>query len=177
MSDSDSGNQDANANANSSDKTPEEKGTRGSFGNRHSQSSNASSSSDGGDNGGGAVMAPASSSAAGGVNAQILDAVKQTTTMVMSSAVNQGAATAYQKVAQATAFAVQDATDYSRNMENIAMTAQGIIVAKMLEDQSNIPIYTPVLATLQEMVIAASTNLATVGATAATVTSTFPSKA
>lgn len=131
------------------------------------------------DNSGGEVMAPQTppAPAATGVNAQILDAVNQTTTMVMSSAISQGAATAYQKVAQATAFAVQDATDYSRNVENIAMTAQGVIVAKMLADQSAIPIYTPVLATLQEMVIAASTNLATVGATAATIASTFPSKA
>lgn len=132
------------------------------------------------ENSGGEVLPPAmppAAPAASGVNAQILDAVNQTTTMVMSSAVSQSAATAYQKVAQATAFAVQDATDYSRNVENIAMTAQGVIVAKMLADQSSIPIYTPVLATLQEMVIAASTNLATVGATAATIASTFPSKA
>jgi hypothetical protein len=130
--------------------------------------------------GGGEVLPPAAPPAApsgGGVNAQILDAVNQTTTLVMSSAISQGAATAYQKVAQASAFAVQDATDYSRNVENIAMTAQGVIVAKMLADQSSIPIYTPVLATLQEMVIAASTNLATVGATAATIANTFPSKA
>lgn len=111
---------------------------------------------------------------AGGVNAQILDAVKQSTAAVMDNAATQGAATAYQKVAQAAAFAVQDATDYSRNVENIAMTAQGVIVAKMLEDQSNIPIYTPVLATLQEMVIAASTNLATVGTTASAVATEFP---
>jgi len=111
---------------------------------------------------------------AGGVNAQIIDAVNQTTAAVMGSAANQGAATAYQKVAQSAAFAVQDATDYSRNVENIAMTAQGVIVAKMLEDQSNIPIYTPVLATLQEMVIAASTNLATVGTTATAIATDFP---
>lgn len=123
---------------------------------------------------GGGSTAVASS---GGVNAQILDAVKQSTEAVMGSAADQGMATAYQKVAQAAAFAVQDATDYSRNVENIAMTAQGVIVAKMLENEANIPIYTPVLATLQEMVIAASTNLATVGTTAAAVASEFPSKA
>jgi hypothetical protein len=131
--------------------------------------------------GGGEVLPPATSSSAGsssgGVNAQIIDAVNQTNTMVFGSAADQGAATAYQKVAQASAFAVQDATDYSRNVENIAMTAQGIIVAKMLADQSSIPIYTPLLATLQEMVVAASTNLATVGTTAATIASSYPSKA
>ncbi|HEY9080992.1 hypothetical protein [Magnetovibrio sp.] len=110
----------------------------------------------------------------GGVNAQIIDAVNQTNAAVMSNAANQGAATAYQKVAQAAAFSVQDATDYSRNIENIAMTAQGVIVTKMLENEANIPIYTPVLATLQEMVIAASTNLATVGATATTIATEFP---
>ncbi|OEJ65139.1 hypothetical protein BEN30_15775 [Magnetovibrio blakemorei] len=108
------------------------------------------------------------------MNAQIVDAVNQTNKAVMGSAANQGAATAYQKVAQAAAFAVQDATDYSRNIENIAMTAQGVIVAKMLEDQSNIPVYTPVLATLQEMVVAASVNLATVGTTATAIATEFP---
>jgi len=119
---------------------------------------------------------PATTPSSGGVNSQVLDAVNQTTSIVMDSAVTQGAATAYQKVAQATAFAVQDATDYSRNIENFAMTALGVIVAKMLEDEANIPIYTPVLATLQEMVIAASTNLATVGATATTIATSYPSK-
>ena len=133
-------------------------------GNANDASSSGSSST--------AVSAPTSPS--GGDNAQILDAVKQSTASVMGSAANQGAATAYQKVAQAAAFAVQDATDYSRNIENISMTAQGVIVAKMLEDQSNIPIYTPVLATLQEMVVAASTNLATVGTTATAIASEFP---
>ena len=92
----------------------------------------------------------------------------------MGTAADQGAATAYQKVAQATAFAVQDATDYSRNISNIAMTAQGVIVTKMLEDQSNIPIYTPVLATLQEMVTAAATNLSTVGTTAGDIATSYP---
>lgn len=119
----------------------------------------------------------ASSSSGGQVNAQILDAVKQTTSIMMENAPSEGAAVAYQKVAQAAAFAVQDATDYNRNMENIAMAAQGVIVTKMLEDQSNIPIYTPVLAILQEMVVAASTNMATVGTTAAATVTGFPTKA
>lgn len=140
------------------------------------QANSQQSNSAGGQSSSNAGSVPATTTS-GGVNAQILDAVKQTNAAVMGSAANQGAATAYQKVAQSTAFAVQDATDYSRNVENIAMTAQGVIVAKMLADQSSIPIYTPVLATLQEMVIAASTNLATVGATAATIASTYPSKA
>lgn len=114
---------------------------------------------------------------AGGVNSQILDAVKQSTTAVMSSAPQQAAATSYQKVLQATAFAVQDATDYLRNIENVAMTGQGVIVAKMLADETTIPIYTPVLAVLQEMVVAATTNLATVGATSTTIATSYPSKA
>lgn len=119
----------------------------------------------------------ASSSSAGGVNAQILDAVNQTTSIMMDNAPSEGAAVAYQKVAQAAAFAVQDATDYNRNMENIAMAAQGVIVTKMLEDQSNIPIYTPVLVILQDMVVAATTNMATVGTTSAATVAGFPSKA
>ncbi|MEG3620291.1 hypothetical protein V5T82_17640 [Magnetovibrio sp. PR-2] len=136
------------------------------------QDSTASSASDSSSSDSGGAVAASSSS--GGVNPQILDAVSQTTSAVMGTAANQGAATAYQKVAQATAFAVQDATDYSRNISNIAMTAQGVIVTKMLEDQSNIPIYTPVLATLQEMVTAAATNLATVGTTAGDIATSYP---
>lgn len=119
----------------------------------------------------------ASSSSGGGVNAQILDAVNQTTSIMMENAPSEGAAVAYQKVAQAAAYAVQDATDYNRNVENIAMAAQGVIVTKMLEDQSNIPIYTPVLVILQDMVVAATTNMATVGATSAATVTGFPSKA
>jgi len=106
---------------------------------------------------------------------QAEDGIRDTSvTGVQTCALPICAATAYQKVAQAAAFSVQDATDYSRNIENVAMTAQGVIVAKMLENEANIPIYTPVLATLQEMVIAASTNLATVGATATTIATEFP---
>lgn len=137
-----------------------------------------------GDTQGSGAGAPAGSSrglplsaVAGGVNAQIVDAVNQSIAAVIGTAPDQGAAVAYQKVAQATAFAVQDATDYNRNIENIAMTAQGVIITKMLADEANIPIYTPVLATIQEMVIAATTNLASVGAASATVLSAFPSKA
>lgn len=135
-----------------------------------SSSDSASSGSTPSSSGGSTALVATS----GGVNAQIVDAVNQTNKAVMGSAANQGAATAYQKVAQAAAFAIQDATDYSRNIENITMTAQGVIVAKMLEDQSNIPIYTPVLATLQEMVVAASVNLATVGTTATAIATEFP---
>lgn len=135
------------------------------------EETSSSASSDSASSSGGSTALVATS---GGVNAQIVDAVNQTNKAVMGSAANQGAATAYQKVAQAAAFAIQDATDYSRNIENITMTAQGVIVAKMLEDQSNIPIYTPVLATLQEMVVAASVNLATVGTTATAIATEFP---
>ncbi|WP_139135048.1 RebB family R body protein [Magnetovibrio blakemorei] len=141
-------------------------------GDASSSSSSESTSSDSPPSSSGGSTALVATS--GGVNAQIVDAVNQTNKAVMGSAANQGAATAYQKVAQAAAFAVQDATDYSRNIENIAMTAQGVIVAKMLEDQSNIPVYTPVLATLQEMVVAASVNLATVGTTATAIATEFP---
>ena len=138
--------------------------------NADASSSQDASSNDQASSGSSGAVTPSS----GGVNPQILDAVSQSSAAVMGTAADQGAATAYQKVAQATAFAVQDATDYSRNISNIAMTAQGVIVTKMLEDQSNIPIYTPVLATLQEMVTAAATNLSTVGTTAGDIATSYP---
>lgn len=92
------------------------------------------------------------------VNQQILDAVKESTKFAFgvpesgdgllsakteTTASRSGAGTpkydagmaiAYEKVAQATAYMVQDAADYQRNMMSINGTAQGKALAKMFED-------------------------------------------
>jgi len=118
------------------------------------------------------------------VNPQILDAVKQSNSQVLKpdlSASSGGDPTsavaisvAYQKVAQAAAFAVQDGTDYQRNMMAISMTAQGVIMEMMIKDKANIPIYTPVLALIQEAVTAATAEFTAVGTAATAVATEFP---
>ena len=44
---------------------------------------------------------------------------------------------AYQSVAQSTAIAIQDATDYLRNVSTIAVTATGVALAQIAGGNSN----------------------------------------
>jgi len=80
------------------------------------------------------------------VNAQIVDAVRKSTGFVYgleqvgtASAAgvqqfNAGTSIAYEKAAQAAALAVQDATDYQRNVMSVSAVAQGKALAMMLAD-------------------------------------------
>lgn len=86
--------------------------------------------------------------------------------------VTQGAGKAYQSVAQSMAIAVQDATDGLRNTTTMANTAMGVALAQFLATKE--PVYLQALPPAQEMVTAAATTLATVGATATTLLKAFP---
>jgi len=108
------------------------------------------------------------------VNPQILDAVTKTQGFVLKTAGDEGKGIAYQKVSQAAAFAVQDATDYLRNIMTISMTAQGIALQKMVEAPAQAAIYTPILEAAQQAVVTAQTNFAGVGTAAAGVVNAFP---
>src|ERR1700741_1797935 len=78
------------------------------------------------------------------VNAQIIDAVQASTEFafglnntltdppVTGSRLSAGVAIAYDKVAQATSLAIQDATDYERNVLAISSATQGKAMAMML---------------------------------------------
>ncbi len=78
------------------------------------------------------------------VNPVILDAVKQSTMFAFGSipsdsegttpTYNAGEAIAYEKVAQACAYMVQDATDYQRNILSVNGAAQGKALALMFTD-------------------------------------------
>lgn len=86
------------------------------------------------------------------VNKQIVEAVKKSTDFVFgqpeeksTTAATAGSgdlapkydaakAIAYEKVAQAVAYGVQDATDYQRNILSMSSVAQGKALAKMFED-------------------------------------------
>ena len=84
------------------------------------------------------------------VNAQIIDAVEKSTDFVFgfgagsnagtaagtapTQVYNAGSAIAFEKAAQATAYQIQDAADYERNMLSINGAAQGKALALMFED-------------------------------------------
>jgi hypothetical protein len=116
------------------------------------------------------------------VNGQILDAVKQTNRYVYAEDGNHPATgigtvyantIAYPKVSQAAAFAVQDATDYLRNIMTMSATAQGVIFKLMVEHKEEAPMYFPILQQVQASVTAAQENLKAVGTSAAAVTKAF----
>ncbi len=107
------------------------------------------------------------------VNPQVLNAVAITNSNVLGAAKETGAGIAFQKVSQAAAFAVQDATDYMRNVMTVALTAQGIALKLMIEKKD--PSYAPVLAAAQAAVTMAEGVFSAVGTAAGQVVSSFPS--
>ena len=122
------------------------------------------------------------------VNGQIVDAVKTSTSAVMGSFKDypgntvspaHGTTTvyantiAYPKVSQAAAFAVQDATDYLRNIMTMSTTAQGVIFKLMVENEAKAPLYIPILEQVQAAVTASQNNLQAVGTSAAAVLAGF----
>jgi hypothetical protein len=122
------------------------------------------------------------------VNGQIVDAVKTSTGAVMGSfkaypdktvSPAHGTSTvyantiAYPKVSQAAAFAVQDATDYLRNIMTMGTTAQGVIFKLMVENEAKAPLYIPILQQVQAAVTASQKNLQDVGTSAAAVLAGF----
>ncbi len=115
------------------------------------------------------------------VNQKVIDAVDYTQQFVFDNHNNKGQGTqtgtaiGYQKVSQAAAFAVQDATDYLRNMMTISATTQGVVLKLMVEHKEEAPLYIPILEQAQAAVTAAQENLEAVGTSAGTVMSKFPS--
>ncbi|WP_420402834.1 RebB family R body protein [Nisaea sp.] len=141
--------------------------------------SGAGSSGAGSGTGGGATPAAASvlatTGSGPGVNSQILDAVTQSNGAVLGAAGSNGSAIAYQKVAQAAAFAVQDSTDYLRNIMAMSSAATGVALKKMVENPATAAQYTPVLTAAQTAVTEAQKNFSAVGSAAGTVVDGFPS--
>ena len=110
------------------------------------------------------------------VNSQIIDAVQQTRSAMRvaggDSSMTLDSGISYQKASQAAALAVQDATDYLRNVMTIASTAEGMALKLLIETKN--PFYTQVLEAAQDAVSKAAQNLETVGASAIQVATTFP---
>jgi hypothetical protein len=113
------------------------------------------------------------------VNAQILDAVGKSIGFVFApnaggaAGSSAGAAIAYQKVAQAAALAVQDATDYQRNILSISTVAQGKALALMFAEKK----VDPYAEILQQAILASTSAVkifGEIGAAAAAVAGNFP---
>ncbi|WP_417460691.1 hypothetical protein [Kordiimonas sp.] len=109
------------------------------------------------------------------LNQQIVQAVGMTNSVVLGAAGPEAAGIAYQKVAQAAAFSVQDATDYLRNIMTIAGTAQGVCLQLMIENPALAAEYVPIITAATGAVTSAQTNFTEVGAAAGTIVSNFPS--
>ena len=106
------------------------------------------------------------------VNSQILDSVEQSTKFVFGSPA--GTAIAYQKVAQACALAVQDATDYQRNVMSVSMAAQGKALALMMSDPANVERYATAYVLAMIAPVAAAVTAGLVGKEAQEILAGFP---
>lgn len=110
------------------------------------------------------------------VNPQVLDTISviQGATMVPGVVKTSGAGKAYQSVAQSSAMAVQDATDYLRNMGTMSTTAVGAAMAQLLADPQDYHLYKDVIDEAQGLVSKAADNFKTIGNDAAEVLLNFP---
>lgn len=112
------------------------------------------------------------------VNAQIVDAVRKSTGFVYGmeqigtataagvQQFNAGTSIAYEKAAQAAALAVQDATDYQRNVMSVSAVAQGKALSLMLAEPATASQYlTPyVLALVGSLAAGITASLASIEA-------------
>ena len=113
------------------------------------------------------------------LNSQVKQAVQATYDAVLgpqgAPAKEAGAAIAYQKVAQAAALRVQDATDYQRNIMSISTVAQGQALAKMFSaPPESVAEYAPILILAMLAPFAASMVATQVDGEATAVANTFP---
>jgi len=151
----------------------------GSDGSSGGSSGGGSGSSSGGSSGGSSGSGSGSGAGGGGsvpmaLNQQIVEAVQTTNQTVLGASGKEGAAVAYQKVAQAAAFSVQDATDYLRNVMTMASTATGVCLQLMIAKETTSP-YTDIIEAATKAVTSAQQNFDAVGKSAGTVVSDFPS--
>ena len=108
------------------------------------------------------------------LNQQTVEAVALTNKTVLGASGAEGAGVAYQKVAQAAAFSVQDSTDYLRNVMTMSSTATGVCLQLMIAKETTDP-YEKIIEAAAKAVTSAQENFAAVGAAAGTVVANFPS--
>lgn len=108
------------------------------------------------------------------VDPQIIDAILQTEKATLTAQITRtsGAGKAYQAAAEASALAVQDATDMLRNISTVATTAIGVALSQLLAGD---PAGKETLVLAQQAIGQAATDYATICAAAAETLKQFPS--
>ena len=86
----------------------------------------------------------------------------------------EGAGKAYQAVAQSMAIAVQDATDYLRNISSIASTAIAVSTQLMIQERQVEP-YGSIIAKSQESVNSSAEIFERIGKSSGEILKQFPS--
>jgi hypothetical protein len=110
------------------------------------------------------------------LNPQIVQAVGTTNHAVLNGAIPGANGVAYQKVAQAAAYAVQDSTDYLRNIMSMASATTGVAMQQMLATKEVDP-YSKIIEAATKAVGDAQTTFSKVGTSASSVVKDFDSLA
>ncbi|KZC99889.1 MULTISPECIES: hypothetical protein [unclassified Thalassospira] len=110
------------------------------------------------------------------LNPQIVQAVGTTNHAVLNGAIPGANGVAYQKVAQAAAYAVQDSTDYLRNIMSMASATTGVAMQQMLATKEVDP-YSKIIKAATDAVSDAQTTFSKVGTSASSVVKDFDSLA
>ncbi|NIY77293.1 hypothetical protein HED22_16695 [Thalassospira sp. HF15] len=106
------------------------------------------------------------------LNPQIVQAVGTTNHAVLNGAVPGANGVAYQKVAQAAAYAVQDSTDYLRNIMSMASATTGVAMQQMLAKKEVDP-YSKIIKAATDAVTDAQKTFSSVGESASSVVKDF----
>lgn len=106
------------------------------------------------------------------LNPQIVQAVGTTNHAVLNGAIPGANGVAYQKVAQAAAYAVQDSTDYMRNIMSMATATTGVAMQKMLAENKPDP-YDKIIEAATKAVADAQKTFTSVGQAASGVVKDF----
>lgn len=85
-----------------------------------------------------------------------------------------GSGKAFQSVSQSAAIAVQDATDFVRNISTISSTALGIAMSNMIEDPTKASDYSTVITNINNIMSNAATFYKDLSGDSATVVNKFP---
>lgn len=110
------------------------------------------------------------------LNPQIVQAVGTTNHAVLNGAIPGANGVAYQKVAQAAAYAVQDSTDYLRNIMSMASATTGVAMQQMLAKKEVDP-YADIIKAATQAVTDAQKTFSNVGTSASSVVKDFDSLA
>ncbi len=109
------------------------------------------------------------------VNPQVVDAIQKVRTSVSSPEAvwETGSGKAFNFVAQATAMAIQDATDNLRNVSTMSTTAIGVAMTQLMSS-GDAATWSSVIKLAQGLVKSSAEDFEKIGATAAGVMRQFP---